>query len=53
VAVRFEQRWLVLDNRTMAILDAEDVQHYRPLMALDQQGARKVAAAAVDQITDR
>jgi predicted transglutaminase-like cysteine proteinase len=53
VAVRFEQRWLVLDNRTMAILDAEDVQHYRPLIALDQQGARKVAAAAVDQITDR
>jgi predicted transglutaminase-like cysteine proteinase len=53
VAVRFEQRWLVLDNRTMAILDAEDVQHYRPIIALDQQGARKVASVAVDQITDR
>lgn len=53
VAVRFEQRWLVLDNRTMAILDTEDVRHYRPVIALDQQGDRKVAAAAVDQITDR
>ncbi len=53
VAVHFEQQWLVLDNRTMAILDAEDVQHYRPIMALDQEGARKVAAVAVDQIIDR
>ena len=25
VAVRYEQRWLILDNRTMAILNAEDV----------------------------
>ncbi len=53
VAVRYEQRWLVLDNRTMAILNAEDVRHYRPVIALDQQGVRKVASAAVDQITDR
>lgn len=53
VAVRYEQQWLVLDNRTMAILNAEDVRHYRPVIALDQQGARKVAAAAVDQITNR
>ena len=53
VAVRYEQRWLILDNRTMAILNAEDVRHYRPVIAFDQQGARKIAAAAVDQITDR
>jgi len=53
VAVRYEQRWLVLDNRTMAILNAEDVRHYHPVIALDQQGVRKVAAAAADQITGR
>jgi tetratricopeptide (TPR) repeat protein len=53
VAVRYEQRWLILDNRTMAILDAEDVSHYRPLFALDQQGTRTVATAALDRITDR
>lgn len=53
VAVRYEQRWLILDNRTMAILDAEDVRHYRPLFALDQQGARTIATAAIDRITDR
>jgi len=53
VAVQYEQRWLILDNRTMAILNAEDVHHYRPLFALDQQGARTIATAAIDQITDR
>ena len=30
VAVRHEQHWPVLDNRTMVILDAENVRDYRP-----------------------
>lgn len=53
VAVRYEQRWWILDNRTMAILDAEDVRYYRPLFALDQQGTRTIATAALAQTTDR
>ena len=53
VAVRYEQRWLILDNRTMAILDAADVHYYRPLFALDQQGTHTLATAALDRITDR
>jgi predicted transglutaminase-like cysteine proteinase len=53
VAVRYEQRWLILDNRTMSILDADDVRDYRPLFALDQQGTRAVATAAVEHVTNR
>ena len=53
VAVRYEQHWLILDNRTMAILNAEDMHHYRPLFALDQQGTHTIATAALNQITDR
>jgi predicted transglutaminase-like cysteine proteinase len=53
VAVRSEQRWLILDNRTMAILNAEDVRHYRPLFALDQLGTHAIATAALRPITDR
>ena len=53
VAVRYEQRWLILDNRTMAILDAGDVHYYRPLFALDQQGTHTLATAALDRITDQ
>jgi len=50
VAVRYEKQWLILDNRTMAILAAADVR-YRPLFALDQQNARTVAA--VQQVISR
>jgi len=53
VAVRYEQRWLILDNRTMAILDAEDVHDYRPLFALDQHGTQTIATASIDLITNR
>ena len=53
VAVRYEQHWLVLDNRTMAILNAENVRDYRPLFALDEHGARTIATAALDLFTDR
>jgi len=53
VAVRYAQRWLILDNRTMAIPDAEDVHDYRPLFALDQNGTRAIATASNDLITNR
>jgi predicted transglutaminase-like cysteine proteinase len=53
VAVRHDQHWLILDNRTMAILDADDVRDYRPLFALDQQGTRAIATAAVEGVTNR
>lgn len=53
VAVRYEHRWLILDNRTMAIPDAEDVHDYRPLFALDQNGTRAIATASNDLITNR
>jgi predicted transglutaminase-like cysteine proteinase len=45
VAVRSERKWLVLDNRTMAILNAEDARNYRPLFALNSTRALAVAAA--------
>jgi predicted transglutaminase-like cysteine proteinase len=53
VAVRNEQRWLILDNRTMALLDAENARHYQPLFSLDQRTGRAIATATASQITDR
>jgi predicted transglutaminase-like cysteine proteinase len=53
VAVRHEQTWLILDNRTMAILNTEDARHYRPLFSLDQQIGSTITTAAVDHIIDR
>jgi predicted transglutaminase-like cysteine proteinase len=53
VAVRDGQEWLILDNRTMAILSARDDRQYVPLFALDQPNTLTFAAAAVDPVTDR
>jgi predicted transglutaminase-like cysteine proteinase len=44
LAVRSEGKWLVLDNRTMAILNTEDARNYRPLFALNSNQAFAVAA---------
>lgn len=46
LAVRYEQKWLILDNLTMAIITAEDVRGYRPLFALNSASA--IAVAGVD-----
>ena len=47
VAVRSERKWLVLDNRTMAILNTEDARNYRPLFSLNS--TRALAVAALDR----
>ena len=53
VAVRDAQDWLLLDNRTMAILSADDARHYEALLNLDEKGAHVITAAAADQVKDR
>jgi predicted transglutaminase-like cysteine proteinase len=44
LAVRDGQRWLILDNLTMAMLDAQQVRHYYPLFVMDYRGARAFTA---------
>ena len=51
IAVRDDREWLILDNRTMAILSSADIPYYIPLFAFDQQGTQTVAIA--DHVTDR
>ena len=46
VAVRYEREWLILDNRTFAILNTEQDRHYYPLFVMDDQGARAFSTAA-------
>jgi predicted transglutaminase-like cysteine proteinase len=48
VAVRYEQKWLILDNRTMAMLNAEDASYYKPLFTFDRQDARAFETAAIN-----
>ena len=46
VAVRYEQKWLLLDNRTMAMLNASQSRHYFPLFVLNYQGVRAFSTVA-------
>jgi predicted transglutaminase-like cysteine proteinase len=45
VAVRLEGRWLMLDNRRMAMLEDGQVQHYQPTFVIDRTGVRQYQAA--------
>ena len=53
VAVRDGQGWLILDNRTMFIVKAEDARYYNPLFVLEQNTSQTFAAASMNSITDR
>ncbi len=44
LAVRDGQKWVVLDNLTMAMLDAEQIRHYYPLFVMDYRGTRAFTA---------
>jgi predicted transglutaminase-like cysteine proteinase len=46
VAVRNDQEWLILDNRTMATINAETARHYYPLFVMDYRGVRTFSTAA-------
>jgi predicted transglutaminase-like cysteine proteinase len=39
VTVRYKDEWLIMDNRTLRIINAEET-HYYPLLALDHEGVR-------------
>jgi predicted transglutaminase-like cysteine proteinase len=42
VTVHYKDEWLILDNRTLRIINAEET-HYYPLLALDHEGVRTFA----------
>jgi len=54
-AARLDGRWLMLDNRRMAMVEDADVRNYRPMFVIDQSGVMRygdtpslVAAPAQD-----
>jgi predicted transglutaminase-like cysteine proteinase len=40
-AARLDGRWLILDNRRMAMVDDANVRNYRPLFVIDQSSVRR------------
>ena len=45
LAVRNDENWLILDNRTLVMVNAEEEHHYYPLFVLDQRGVRTFVTA--------
>lgn len=46
LAVYNKNNWLILDNRTMTILTAEQARHYYPLFVMDHRGVRVFSTVA-------
>jgi predicted transglutaminase-like cysteine proteinase len=44
LAVRFEDEWLVLDNRKSFVVETASLKHYMPLFALDGEGVKLFAS---------
>ena len=44
-AARLDGRWLMLDNRRMAMVADSDVRNYRPTFVIDQHGVMRYADA--------
>jgi predicted transglutaminase-like cysteine proteinase len=53
-AARLDGRWLMLDNRRMAMVEDANVRNYRPLFVIDQYGVMQYAdAPLLAQLPDR
>ena len=46
VAIRYEQKWIILDNRTLATINAEEAAQYHPLFVMDYRGVRTYSTVA-------
>jgi hypothetical protein len=44
-SVRLDGRWLILDNRRMALVEDMAFRNYRPLFVIDQAGVMKYSDA--------
>jgi predicted transglutaminase-like cysteine proteinase len=45
VAARLEGRWLMLDNRRMAMVEDAQARNYRPTFVIDYEGVKQTSAA--------
>jgi predicted transglutaminase-like cysteine proteinase len=47
LAVRADERWLLLDNRRLALLEDNELRHVEPLFALNGDGVREFRPSAL------
>ncbi len=52
-AARLDGRWLMLDNRRMAMVEDSSVRNYQPTFVIDGEGVRRYEAAPMPSREDR
>lgn len=52
LAVRNAGRWLILDNRTLMLIDSQELRDYLPLYALDDRGVSRFVHKVSPKIAD-
>ena len=53
VAVRLDDRWLVLDNRWLALVEDAELENYLPMFGMNREGVRRFVAAAQPRVLSR
>jgi predicted transglutaminase-like cysteine proteinase len=48
VAARLEEKWIVLDNRRLTLVEDVDMRRVRPLFVLDHDGVKQFTTAVAD-----
>jgi len=51
VAARLDGRWMMLDNRWLALVEDSEMQRVIPLFVLDQSGVKRYWPSAMPQVT--
>jgi len=51
LAARHDGRWLILDNRRLLLLKADELPHYTPRFALDHEGVKFSMAPSVGRVS--
>ncbi len=52
LAARHDGRWLILDNRRLLLLGADELPHYAPRFALDHEGVKSIMAPSLARLSD-
>jgi predicted transglutaminase-like cysteine proteinase len=47
IAVRLDEKWIVLDNRRLTLVEDVDMRRVQPLFVLDHDGVKQFAATAI------
>ena len=53
VAVRVDGRWLVLDNRWLALVEDVELENYLPMFEMNREGVRRFVLAARPRVLSR